>query len=101
MLTVPVVGTEQTHSRNYRRERRLWHDGSKHTPSLGCGTCADRETCGGLCIERSFYDCSDHCCHQPETCDAVCRTKPREFAQRVREVGGFRLQMFRVWHLYR
>ena len=91
MLNAPVVGTKHTDSRNYRRERKLWHDSRKYTPSLGCGICADRDTCGGLCIQRSFYDCSDNCCRQPETCDAVCRTKPREFAQRVREVDGFGL----------
>ena len=91
MLNAPVVGTKQTNSRNFRRERKLWHDSRKYTPSLGCGVCADRETCGGLCIQRSFYDCSDNCCRQPDTCDAVCRTKPREFAQRVREVNGFGL----------
>ena len=89
MLNVPVVESEHSHGRNYRRERRLWHDARRYTPALGCGICPDRDTCGGLRIGRSFYDCLDNCCRQPEACDAVCRTKPREFAQRVREVGGF------------
>ena len=89
MLIAPVVGKEQICGRNYRRERKCWHDGGKYTPSLGCDVCQDRDTCGGLRIERAFYDCLDYCCRRPETCDAVCRNKPREFAQRVREVGGF------------
>ena len=77
--------------RNCRREKRLWHDRSSRTPSLGCTACPDRGICGGLCIERSFYDCYDNCCGSPANCDAVCRYKPREFAQRVREIGGFPL----------
>jgi hypothetical protein len=32
------------------------------------------------------------CCGNPSSCDAVCRNKPEEFAQRVREVGGFTLE---------
>lgn len=91
MLNLSVVGNEAKRGRNHRRERKFWHDRSKHTPSLGCGVCPDRDTCGGLSIERAFYDCLDNCCRQPEECDAVCRNKPREFAQRVREVGGFGL----------
>ena len=89
MLNVPVVGGEQKHGRNFHRDRKSWHDAGKHTPSLGCEVCPDRDTCGGLSIERAFYDCLDNCCRQPERCDAVCRNKPREFTQRVREVGGF------------
>ena len=89
MLNVPIVEARQNHHRNYRRERQFWHDGRNYTPSLGCGMCPDRDTCGGLRIERAFYDCLDNCCRQPDACDAVCRTKPHEFAQRVREVGGF------------
>ena len=89
MLNVLVVGNEQKHGRNLQRERKSWHDGGKHTPSLGCEVCPDRDICGGLSIERAFYDCLDNCCRQPETCDAVCRNKPRGFVQRVREVGGF------------
>jgi len=92
VLNVPVTRNEEKHGRNRRRERKFWHDGGKHTPSLGCGVCADRAICGGLSIVRPFYHCLDNCCRQPETCDAVCRNKPREFAQRVREVGGFGLE---------
>ena len=41
--------------------------------------------------ELSLFDCLDNCCRQPESCDAVCRRKPRDFAQRIREIGGFKL----------
>ena len=91
MLTVSVVETAHNDSRDRARESHLWHDRLNHTPSLGCGICADRQMCGGLYIKRSLYDCFGNCCHEPENCDVVCRTKPREFAQRVREVDGFGL----------
>ena len=91
MLNTLATGRQPEHHRSCRREKRLWHDGRNRTPSLGCMGCPDREICGGLCIERTFYDCYDNCCGNAESCDAVCRNKPREFAQRVREVGGFPL----------
>ena len=75
--------------RNRRREQRGWHDGRHRTPALGCAACPERDICGALCIERAFYDCYDNCCGNPATCDAVCRHKPREFAQRAREIAGF------------
>ena len=91
MLNTLQSAKQPEHHRNRRREKRLWHDGRNRTPSLGCTGCADRELCGGLCLERAFYDCYDYCCGNAEKCDAVCRNKPREFAKRVREVGSFRL----------
>jgi hypothetical protein len=45
--------------------------------------------CGGLQLDRGLFDCLGFCCQNPTDCDAVCRNKPDEFAQRVREVGGF------------
>lgn len=91
MLNVPGARKEAKSQRSHRRERKLWHDGRRHTPSLGCSACPDLETCGGMHVERAFYHCLDNCCGNPEKCDAVCRNKPREFVQRVREIGGFRL----------
>lgn len=91
MLNVPGIRKEPKHRRNHRQEKKLWHDGGRQTPSLGCEACQERDTCGGLRIERAFYDCLDNCCRQPEKCDAVCRNKPRDFAQRIREIGGFKL----------
>ena len=91
MLKIQVVGKEQGSPRNHRRERKLWHDGDKKTQSLGCTICQDHDTCGGLRIERALFDCLDNCCGHPDKCDSVCRNKPREFARRVREIRGFRL----------
>ena len=91
MLNSSAVRNEQKHGRNHRREKRLWHDDGMHTPSLGCGVCQNLDICGGLRVERALYHCLDNCCQEPEKCDSVCRNKPREFAQRVREVSGFGL----------
>jgi hypothetical protein len=87
MLT-PLPTPHET-PRNLRRERRLWHDGTRHTPSMGCAKCPDHEVCGGLQVGDALFDCLGFCCHNPADCDAVCRNKAEEFAQRVREVGGF------------
>ena len=95
MLNALETGRKPEHHRNCRREKRLWHDGRNRTPSLGCTACPDRENCGGMCTERAFYDCYDNCCGNAGRCDAVCRNKLREFAQRVREIGGFPLDNVR------
>ena len=87
MLT--QVSSSQESLRNLRRERRLWHDGDHYTPALGCTSCPDRAVCGGLQLASSLYDCLGFCCQNPRDCDVVCRNKPEQFAQRVREVGGF------------
>ena len=92
MLNVLDIRKEPILLRNHRREKKLWHDGSRHTSSFGCTECHDRDACGGLRIESAFYDCLNNCCHQPEKCDAVCRNKPMEFVQRVREISGFQLE---------
>lgn len=92
MLNVPGVRKGAKHHHNHRRGAKLWHDGGKHTPSLGCSVCPDLEICGGIHIERSFYHCLDNCCGNPETCDSVCRNNPRKFVERVREVSGFSLE---------
>lgn len=91
MLNVPGERHEPQRARNLRREKKRWHDGAKHMPSLGCSACPDFGTCGGLQIERAFYHCLDNCCGNPDTCDAVCRNKPRNFIRRLREIGGFEL----------
>jgi hypothetical protein len=87
MLT--QLPTPEETPRNLRRERRLWHDTARHTPSMGCGRCPDREICGGLQVADPLFDCLGFCCHNAPDCDAVCRNKPEEFARRVREVDGF------------
>lgn len=89
MLTRPVPN-DSAPRRSRRRERKLWHDGAHHTPSLGCVSCRDREICGGLQIAASLFDCLNFCCGEPDSCDRVCRNHP-DFPDRVREVGGFAL----------
>ncbi len=84
-----LTRTEPT-TRNPRRERRLWHDESRNTPSLGCLGCRDRELCGVLRMKAAFFDCLQFCCGTPESCDRVCRNHP-DYVDRVREVGGFAL----------
>jgi hypothetical protein len=74
--------------RNLRRERKLWHDRSKHTPSIGCRSCPDLEICGGLSIGPPLYDCLKFCCNDPTKCRTVCRNNA-DFADRVREISGF------------
>lgn len=76
--------------RNLRRERHLWHDETRNTPSLGCLGCRERELCGRLRMKAAFYDCLQFCCGKPEACDRVCRNHP-DYVDRVREVGGFGL----------
>jgi hypothetical protein len=77
------------------RIQRLWNDSGRFTPSLGCVNCPDKATCGGLSVASPLFDCLHSCCQKPQGCesgcDAVCRNKPEDFVQRVREVGGFSL----------
>jgi hypothetical protein len=72
--------------------QRLWNDSGLLTPSLGCASCKDKRTCGGLSVSAAVYDCLSFCCQNAADCDTVCRNKPDEFAARVREVGGFGLE---------
>jgi hypothetical protein len=72
--------------------QKLWIDGSRFSSALGCGSCFNRELCGGLNTAAPIFDCLSLCCGKPKECDAVCRNKPEEFAERVREISGFDLQ---------
>ena len=91
MLSKRVLGAQLKSSRNHRREKKLWHDGKKSTSSLGCTVCPERKDCGGLNTPTPLYNCLSLCCDEPEQCDSVCRNKPRDFVQRIREISGFRL----------
>jgi hypothetical protein len=84
------IKPQSNEDRNPRRERRLWHDDSLRVGSLGCVQCPERASCGGLEIREPIFDCLDLCCKNPARCDQVCRNHP-EFANRVREIGGFKL----------
>ena len=66
MLT--PLPTPQETPRNLRRERRLWHDGTRRTPSMGCAKCPDHEVCGGLQVGDALFDCLGLCCHNPTDC---------------------------------
>jgi len=71
---------------------RLLDDVARFTPALGCRTCPDFDTCGGLHIEAGFFDCSSFCnCQDSTLCDMVCRRKPQHFFDRFQEVSGFDL----------
>jgi len=54
MLT--QLPTPQESPRNLRRERRLWHDRTRHTPSIGCAACSDHGICGGLQIGDALFE---------------------------------------------
>lgn len=76
--------------RNPRRERRMWHDGVRNMPSLGCATCPEHSICGGLQIKEPMFDCLDFCCGKPARCDKVCRNHP-DYAGHIREIATFAL----------
>ena len=72
-----------------RNAQSLWDDAATMPCSLGCVTCVDRPICGGVHNGASFFDCGDYCrCKDKDTCDLVCRVKPKQFVERLREVGG-------------
>ena len=92
MLTASNGELPRTTERRRPREKKLWHDGTKNTGSIGCLACPEVKACGGLNVGKpAVLDCLDYCCGGLETCDVVCRRKPGDFARRVREVGGFAL----------
>jgi hypothetical protein len=83
---------EETHPRmrrTWRRDADLLHE-HQRTPSLGCGDCIEKPTCGGLHVAHALFDCFDHCCRNPSKCNYVCRLSP-SFARRVWEIDGFAL----------
>ncbi|TFZ08938.1 DUF4417 domain-containing protein [Ramlibacter humi] len=80
-----------------RHHQQVWaiKDQSSGQPLLGCGTCLDRPTCGGLHTANGGADaisCMSMCrCEDPERCHTVCPKAPVRYAHRVWEVGGFEL----------
>ena len=69
--------------------QNLWDDAATMPRSLGCFGCVDLSICGGAHNNASFFDCSDYCrCKDKVTCDLVCRAKPKQFVERLREVRG-------------
>lgn len=75
-----------------RNTQSLWDDVATNPCSLGCTNCVDRPICGGVHNNGSFFDCGDYCrCDDKAACDLVCRGKPKQFVERLREVGGLDL----------
>jgi len=57
--------------------------------SLLCLKCPDVDVCGGLTTKRSALDCTQFCAAcDVDKCENICARRA-DFADRVREVGGF------------
>ena len=90
MLIPDHSSKKQEKFRNPTREAKLHHQGMNGIMPLGCGSCPDKEICGGLSISQPFFDClSDYCCNSPGDCDVVCLNNPKDYAERFLEVGSF------------
>ena len=76
-------------SRQFLEPQSLWDDPSRHTQSLGCSNCLERDRCGGVHTDAGIFDCRDLCtCADKSKCDMVCRFNPSLFVARMREVRG-------------
>lgn len=81
---------------------QLWaiKDRSTKQPLLGCGSCLDRDRCGGLHVTNggaTAMDCMSMCrCADPDSCDVVCPSAPARFMRRFDEVHGFDLTVVPV-----
>ncbi|TMQ32613.1 MAG: DUF4417 domain-containing protein, partial [Planctomycetota bacterium] len=76
-------------------DQSLLYDG-RLTACLGCAQCPDFQHCGGLKVLRQMFDCSALCrCPVADRaqCKIVCPNNPRHFAARLREVGGWELNV--------
>ena len=67
-------------------------------PAGACASCAYRDPCGGLEDESSLFGCFVDCgvlCKRDTggKCDYTCPSKPRQFARRLREVGGLEVRL--------
>ena len=58
--------------------------------AFGCDGCFLLGVCGGLRVKGAAFDCQRFCCRQPD-CKLVCFNSPVNYANRMREVGGFDL----------
>lgn len=77
-------------SRIFPQPWRLLDDPTAHARSLGCSTCQDFDSCGGLHTDAGVLDCCDLCtCTDRAACDMVCRFNPAPFVRRMREINGF------------
>ncbi len=78
------MGYSQTNLAN------LWNTPGD-TMSLGCHSCPDRAHCGGQ-TQSGGFDCLEHCCQRPESCNIVCPNSSA-YVDRFREVRGFALDI--------
>lgn len=79
-------------TRSLRRERRRWDEGDTMPLALGCVSCADLETCGGIRKKQHAFSCLDDCCGNPSACDGMCPSNQLGFMERYREVNGLGLE---------
>ena len=82
-------------SKRRSQHKKTWNDRNMHSRMLGCQSCIDLHTCGGLSVKESAFDCLDYCCEKPERCDVVCKVSTNRFVERVREIDGFSLSNVR------
>lgn len=76
-------------SRQQRAFKSFW-SAPDAAMSMGCIDCPDLGLCGGQTIDGSGFNCLDHCCGNPDTCQMVC-PNAHIFADRLREVDGLDL----------
>jgi hypothetical protein len=75
------------------KNSEFWHQTNRGM-CLGCFGCPHLATCGGISIDHHVNDCFDFCaCVDGANCPLVCPSNPRHFVARVREVGGFDLDV--------
>jgi hypothetical protein len=92
MIRIAAQGRRAAQSRRITRGgRRFFDNPDTHPPCLGCPACPDYATCGGLHLHAGALNCLEYCCGNPTDCDNVCVRSPRDFADRVLEIGGFHL----------
>lgn len=70
-------------------EKRLDYKADRPV-SLGCRSCLESKTCGGIQLEAGLFDCMSFCtCADPDTCEFVCRRDLKKFVERSNEVRGY------------
>jgi hypothetical protein len=90
-MLMRIQAKKSAADRSLRRERQLWHDVYRNSPSLGCLTCPERSLCGGVCVAAPYFDCLTYCCGNAVGCTSICRANPKLFARRLWEINGFAL----------
>lgn len=76
-------------SSEQRAFKRLWSNPGAPM-SMGCIGCPELSVCGGQTVDGASFNCLDHCCGNPATCQIVC-PDAYIYADRIREVKGLNL----------